>query len=56
MLTKEKYVLNRVKGVLKNHVEKQRQYDIPLIISLIEQWEFDYDIEKAHRPETLKEL
>ena len=54
MISKDGYVLSRVKSMAK-HAAKENERIKPLtLINLIEQWEFDYDIEKEYRPEILK--
>ncbi|WP_226035698.1 hypothetical protein [Aquibacillus saliphilus] len=54
MITQEKYALQRVK-VYCDWKAKNNEKIRPLaLIELINQWEFDYQIEKDHRPEVLE--
>lgn len=54
MVSKEEYVLSRVKSVANRCAERNEKIKPLTLISLIEQWEFDYEIEKEYRPEVLK--
>lgn len=56
MVTKEEYVLHRVKHCLNHHVDKNKNLKLESLQWLIEQWEFDYEMEKSHRPEVLRKL
>lgn len=53
MVSKEEYVLSKIIK-LTIHKAKENKRIKPLsLLSLIEQWEFDYDMEKEYRPEIL---
>ena len=54
MLTKDRYVLRRVKYYVKHYQDIGKLIDPMLLNSLIEQWSFDYDMEKMHSPEVLE--
>lgn len=55
MITKEAYVLNRVKSFV-DYSNKNNEMIQPAVLNdLIKQWSFDYEAEKTHRPEVLKE-
>lgn len=51
MISKEEYVLKRVKSLAKYNNANNSKIEPSLLKSLIEQWEFDYEIEKKYRPE-----
>ena len=54
MMTKEEYVLKRVKNLVMYHLDKQEIIKPDIMHELMEQWAFDYDMEKEYRPEILK--
>jgi hypothetical protein len=45
-MTKDNYVLNRVKMYMYDNLKKNKTIDPYILSELIEQWEFDYEIEK----------
>jgi hypothetical protein len=52
IISKEKYVLDRVTALIQ--AKKGAAIDKQVLNELIEQWSFDYEMEKEHRPEVLK--
>lgn len=54
MISKEEYVLNRVKSLLHHKAKNNKRIKPLSLISVIEQWEFDYEMEKEYRSEILK--
>lgn len=54
MILKEEYVMGRVKSLVDRNAQTDTNIKSKLLLSLIEQWEFDYDMEKEYRPEILK--
>lgn len=52
MISKEKYLLNRVTALIKS--KKGAAIDSQVLKELMEQWAFDYEMEKEYRPEVLK--
>lgn len=53
MLTKEAYVLKHTKVYLKYFVEENKQVNPLELKEMIEQWEFDYDMDNEYKPESL---
>ncbi|WP_405101769.1 hypothetical protein [Oceanobacillus sp. FSL H7-0719] len=53
MITKEEYALPRVKNYLYRKAESNEIINVKVLINLIEQWEFDYEMEKEYRSEML---
>ncbi|WP_170163368.1 hypothetical protein [Brevibacillus gelatini] len=43
-MTKDKYVLNRVKMAIYDNIKQNKTIDSYILSELIEQWEFDYDL------------
>lgn len=54
MISKEEYALNRVKIIVDYYLKENRKINPSTLKELIEQWSFDYEMEKKHRPEVLK--
>lgn len=54
MISKDKYVLDRVKKIVHHCVKENKSINSLVIEELIDQWSFDYDMEKEYRPEVLK--
>ncbi len=52
-LTKEEYVLNKVKLLNMGCLIKKDSIDPYMLHELIRQWEFDYKMEREYRPEVL---
>jgi hypothetical protein len=52
IISKEKYILNRVTALIKS--TKGEKIDKNVLNELIEQWSFDYEMEKEYRPEVLR--
>ncbi len=52
-LTKEEYVLNKVKLLNMEYLFKKDNIDPYMLYELIKQWEFDYKMEREYRPEVL---
>lgn len=50
----EEYVLNRVKVIVDYYVKENKEINPSTLKELIEQWSFDYEMEKKYRPEVLK--
>lgn len=53
MVSKEEYVLVRVETHLKNKLETNKPIHAQILIDLIDQWKFDYEMESEYRPEIL---
>lgn len=49
MITKEQYVLERVKLFTINKVKNNEKIKPLNLKYLIEQWEFDYEMDKLHK-------
>lgn len=54
MISKEEYVLERVKMYEQLCAKEKRTKNSEVLNELIEQWTFDYEMEKQQRPEVLK--
>ncbi|WP_226035693.1 hypothetical protein [Aquibacillus saliphilus] len=54
MPTQEKYVLQRVKIYCDWNKKKDNKINPEVLIDLIDQWEFDYQMDKTYRPEVLE--
>ncbi|MET3508294.1 hypothetical protein [Halalkalibacter oceani] len=54
MISKYEYVMKRIMCSLNNYKYNKDKVDPELFKSLIEQWEFDYEMELSHRPWVLK--
>lgn len=54
MITKEAYVLSKVQMVIKHYLDKDQMLNPMTLHLLMEQWSFDYDADREHRPELLK--
>jgi hypothetical protein len=55
MISKETYVLRKVKGIIDRYLNENDKISPSILKELIEQWSFDYEMEKEYRPEVLKE-
>lgn len=53
LISREEYVLKRIKSATNHFIIKNENLNPDLLKGLIDQWEFDYDMEKAYRPEVL---
>ena len=53
MITKDEYVLKRVKMVVADATKRKKEIEPSTLNELMEQWDFDYDMEKEYRPEAL---
>lgn len=53
MISKEQYVLDRVKSYAQLCTMEKRKMRPATVTELIEQWSFEYEIEKQYRPEIL---
>jgi hypothetical protein len=54
VISKEEYVLNKVKMIVDYYVKENKEINPFTLKELIEQWSFDYEMEKEYRPEVLK--
>ncbi|WP_161805236.1 hypothetical protein [Sporosarcina globispora] len=45
--------MKRIKSTVNHHIEKKSKLNPDSLMNYIEQLEFDYDMEKAYRPEVL---
>ena len=54
VISKEEYVLNRVEAIVDYYVKENKEINPATLKELIEQWSFDYEMEKKYRPEVLK--
>jgi hypothetical protein len=54
MISKEEYVLVRVKRLVERYSETKEPLKTSVFKELIAQWEFDYEMEKEYRPEVLR--
>ena len=54
MVTKEQYVMKRVKSLIKHNLDKDTMINPITLNNLIGQWAFDYEMEKAHNPQALE--
>lgn len=55
MISKETYVLERTKSFVTYSNQQDKMINPKTLNNLIEQWSFDYEAEKIHRPEVLIE-
>lgn len=55
MISKEEYVLTSVKRILSQYDRLNTNLSSSDLLNLIDQWEFDYEMEKEYRPEVLRE-
>lgn len=55
MITKEEYVLKRIKLVVADALKKDKAISPATLNELMEQWAFDYDMDKEYRPEALQQ-
>lgn len=55
LISKEEYILNELKCVADRYLKNNQNIDPLLLKELIEQWSFDYEIEKEYRPELLEQ-
>lgn len=53
MISKEEYVLNHVKKIVNHYITASDELSPSLLNGLIDQWEFEYEMEKEYRPEVL---
>ena len=53
MISKEKYVLAGIKVYVNHKFESNKPIQPSILKSLIDQWEFDYEMDKEYRPEVL---
>ncbi|MGD6876883.1 hypothetical protein [Bacillus infantis] len=53
--TKEKYILKRIQNSLDYYITKEQTIEPDEMKKLIDQWAFDYEMEKEYRPEMLEE-
>ena len=53
MIPKGEYVLSRVKALAVNKAKENERIKPLTLINLIEQWEFDYEMDKEYFPEQL---
>jgi hypothetical protein len=55
LISKEAYVLERIKSLVTYSNQQDKMINPETLNNLIEQWSFDYEAEKIHRPEVLIE-
>ena len=55
LISKEAYVLERIKSFVTYSNQQDKMINPETLNNLIEQWSFDYEAEKIHRPEVLIE-
>lgn len=55
MITKEQYILKRICRSLDCCTAKGMKVEPEQMKNLIDQWAFDYEMEKEYRPEVLRE-
>lgn len=49
VISKEKYVLERIKLYVLNKVKENKVIEASTLNYLVEQWEFDYEMDKLHK-------
>lgn len=54
MITKEEYILNRTKFYVEKQLEQKKMINPEILNELMEQWNFDYEMELNYRPEILE--
>lgn len=54
IISKDKYILDRVKQIVHHCVKENKSINSLVLEELIDQWSFDYKMEKEYRPEVLK--
>lgn len=54
MITKEEYVLRSIISLAKHYLKTNEEISPSILLELIKQWDFDYEMEKEYRPEVLE--
>lgn len=56
LISKEEYILYKTRNMIEYYIEEEQLICPKMLNELIEQWCFDYEMDKEYRPEILKKI